>query len=61
MESVRASISRILRPISLQSPGYVPSIWLVFEYMSHRVLRNEFLEEPYFVTGILFRKLFYLP
>jgi len=30
----------------LQSPGYAPSIWLVFEKMSHRASRNEFLEVP---------------
>jgi len=30
----------------LQSPGYAPSIWLVFEKMSHRASRNELLEVP---------------
>jgi len=30
----------------LQSPDYAPSIWLVFEKMSHRASRNEFLEVP---------------
>jgi len=30
----------------LQNPGYAPSIWLVFEKMSHRASRNEFLEVP---------------
>jgi len=32
----------------LQSPGYAPSIWLVFEKMSPRASRNEFLEVPIF-------------
>jgi len=30
----------------LQSLGYAPSIWLVFEKMSPRASRNEFLEVP---------------